>query len=183
LETRAYAVKRYLFRLGHAAGSARFATSVGQLVAALAPVIGWGPVPRDRAERARFVRAHRRSVQRWLDDLQTAGLVVHEPERDGDGVWWRTQIVLPTAPTLESAALLRARRRARGWGARELRRRRVARIAPTLAVIWARSGVPGAAARARCARGGELAAHEARRRAAAEARIARAARCGRLQEI
>ncbi len=76
LETRAYAVKRYLFRLGHAQRSARFATSIGQLVAGLAPVIGWGPVPRDRAERARFVRAHRRSVQRWLDDLQAAGLVV-----------------------------------------------------------------------------------------------------------
>jgi hypothetical protein len=31
LETRAYAVKRYLFRLGHAARSARYATSIEQL--------------------------------------------------------------------------------------------------------------------------------------------------------
>ena len=46
LETRAYAVKRYLFRLGHAARSGRFACSLEQLVAGLAPVMGWGPVPR-----------------------------------------------------------------------------------------------------------------------------------------
>src|SRR4051794_24487494 len=119
LETRAYAVKRYLFRLGHAAGSARYATSIAQLVVGLAPVIGWGPVPRDAAGRARFVRAHRRSVQRWLDDLQAAGLVVHEPERDGDGRWWRTQIVLVRAPEPSSGELAIARRRGRGWRWRE----------------------------------------------------------------
>ena len=82
LETRAYAVKRYLFRLGHAARSARFACSIEQLVVGLAPVMGWGTVPARGPERARFVRAHRKSVQRWLDDLQLAGLVAHEPERD-----------------------------------------------------------------------------------------------------
>jgi hypothetical protein len=94
LETPAYAVERDLFRLGHAQRSARFATSIGQLVAGLAPAMGWGSVPRDAPGRARFVRAHRRSVQRWLDDLQAAGLVAHEPEQDSDGLWWRTQIVL-----------------------------------------------------------------------------------------
>jgi hypothetical protein len=36
---------------------------------------------------ARFVRAHRKSVQRWLDDLQAGGLVAHEPERDEQGLW------------------------------------------------------------------------------------------------
>jgi hypothetical protein len=92
-ETRAYAVKRYLFRLGHAQRSGRYATSIAQLVAGLAPVIGWGTVLRDSAERARFVRAHRRCVQRWLDDLQMAGLVTHEPERDADGKWWRPQLL------------------------------------------------------------------------------------------
>ena len=56
LETRAYAVKRYLFRLGHAARSARYATSIEQLVVGLAPVMGWGPVPRERRG-ARAVRA------------------------------------------------------------------------------------------------------------------------------
>src|SRR5215207_7066351 len=98
LETRGYAVKRYLFRLGHAQRSARYATSMAQLVVGLAPVMGWGPMPKGGAERARFVRAHRRSVQRWLDDLQMAGLVAHEPERDADGKWWRTQIVLLSSP-------------------------------------------------------------------------------------
>jgi hypothetical protein len=41
LETRVYAVKRYAYRLGHVARSARFATSIEQLVVGLAPVMGW----------------------------------------------------------------------------------------------------------------------------------------------
>src|SRR3954469_2701585 len=139
LETRAYAVKRYLFRLAHAARSGRFACSIEQLVAGLAPVMGWGPVPRDGAERARFVRAHRRSVQRWLDDLQAAGVVAHEPERDERGGWWRTQIVLLAAPTPCAEELRVARARARGWRARERARQRGARRAPSLGAIRARA--------------------------------------------
>ena len=153
LETRVYAVKRYAYRLGHAARSARFATSVEQLAVGLAPVMGWGPVPRGKAGRARFVRAHRRSVQRWLDDLQAAGLVAHEPEKDGDGLWWRTQLVLLAAPVVSNAELRAARSRARGWTAREGRRRRRARLAPSLAAIRARSRVPTWATRARSTSG------------------------------
>src|SRR4051794_3831787 len=167
LETRAYAVKRYLFRLGHAAGSARYATSIAQLVAGLAPVIGWGPVPRDAAGRARFVRAHRRSVQRWLDDLQAAGLVAHDPERDEHESWWRTQVVLLRAPAIEPVELSAARRRGKGWSGRERARQRTARRAPSLGAIRSRSAVPGAATRARVARAREFAAHDARRRARA----------------
>jgi hypothetical protein len=118
LETRAYAVKRYLFRLGHAARSARYPTSIAQLVAGLAPVMGWGTVPRSGHERARFVRAHRRSVQRWLDDLEAAALVVHEPERDGKRRWWRTQIVLLAADEPLPAELATAHARERGAGER-----------------------------------------------------------------
>ena len=174
LETRAYAVKRYLFRLGHAARSARFATSIGQLVVGLAPVIGWGPVPRDPAQRAAFIRAHRRSVQRWLDDLQAAGIAAHEPERDDDRVWWRTQIVLHAVPTPADSELRVARARARAWGLRERRRQALPRVAPALAGIRARSGVPQAATRARIARGREIAAHESRRRARVEVQLQRA---------
>ena len=143
-------------------------------MAGLAPVMGWGPVPRGAAERARFVRAHRASVQRWLDDLQAAGLVAHEPERDGDGRWWRTQIVLLRAPEPSTSELAVARRRARGWRWRERARRR-ARAAwrRAWAAIRARSGVPGARRRARLAlERSVLGAHEARRRAAVEAEIA-----------
>jgi hypothetical protein len=124
-----------LFRLGHAQRSARFATSIEQLVVGLAPVIGWGAVPRDREDRARFVRAHRKSVQRWLDDLETAGVVAHEPERDGQGLWWRTQIVLLRAPAASEPELRVALRRARGWRARERARRRASRVAPCLGVL------------------------------------------------
>jgi hypothetical protein len=179
IETRIYAVKRYLFRLGHAARSGRFATSVEQLVVGLAPVMGWGRVPRDRSERARFVRAHRKSVQRWLDDLQAAGIVAHVPERDGRGQWWRTQIVLLAAgdPTVQELRI--ARVRARGWRRRERARRRARRVASSLAAIRARSGVPGCPSRARVARARGRVLHELRRRATVEAQIARA---GELHE-
>ena len=172
LETRAYAVKRYVFRLGHAQRSGRFATSIGQLVAGLAPVMGWGQVPRDRAERARFVRAHRRSVQRWLDDLQAAGLVAHEPEQDSDGLWWRTQIVLLAAPAATRLELEVATRRARGWRSRERARRRRGRVAPGLGGIRARSSAPSRERRARIARERNIGLRERRRRAAVEAQIA-----------
>jgi hypothetical protein len=138
LETRVYAMKRYAYRLGHAARSARFATSIEQLVIGLAPVMGWGQVPRGASARARFVRAHRRSVQRWLDDLQAAGLVAHEPEKDCDGLWWRTQLVLLAAPAPADDELHRARVWARGWDARERRRRRSSR----LSAIRERSRIP-----------------------------------------
>jgi hypothetical protein len=141
LETRAYAVKRYLFRLGHAARSARFATSTEQLVMGLAPVMGWGAVPRGNTERARFVRAHRKSVQRWLDDLRAAGVVAHEPERDEHGRWWRTQVVLLDAPQPAREELRAAGERARGWRARERARRRRRRPS-RLAGIRARAAVP-----------------------------------------
>jgi hypothetical protein len=170
-----YAVKRYLFRLGHAARSARFATSVEQLVVGLAPVMGWGAVPRGRGERAQFVRAHRKSVQRWLDDLQAAGLVAHVPERDGRGQWWRTQIQLFVAGDPTAQELRVAQFRARGWRRRERGRRRARRVAPSLAAIRGRSGVPGRATRSRVARARGRVLHELRRGANVEAQIARAA--------
>jgi hypothetical protein len=171
LETRVDALERYVFRLGHAARSGRFATSVAQLVVGLAPVMGWGTVPRGRVVRARFVRAHRRSVQRWLDDLQRAGVVAHERERDQRGQWWRTQIVLLAAPEPSREELGVARVRGRGSKRRERARRRAGRVAPSLAAIRGRSGVPGGVMQRRVARTRAAVAHEARRRAAVDAQI------------
>ena len=171
LETRAYAVKRYLFRLGHAARSGRFACSVEQLVVGLAPIMGWGAVPTSGSERARFARAHRKSVQRWLDDLQGAGVVAHEPERDERGWWWRTQIVLLTAPAPNAEELRVAQGRAQGWRARERARRRKHRRACALATIRSRASQPQQSTRSRLARARARAAHEARRRALVEAQI------------
>ena len=169
LEARAYAVKRYLFRLGHAARSGRFACSIEQLVAGLAPVMGWGSVPREGAERARFVRAHRRSVQRWLDDLQAAGVLAHEPERDERGAWWRTQILLLAAPVPWAEELRLARARAR-----ERARRQRSRRARSLGAIRDRAREPRRAARARAARMRATAIHETRRRARVQLELARA---------
>ena len=81
---------------------------------------GLGHGPGERLRAGRFVRAHRKSVQRWLDDLQVAGLVAHEPERDRSGRWWRTQIVLLAAPHPTAEELRIATQRAGGWRAREL---------------------------------------------------------------
>ena len=93
--------------------------------------------------------------------------MAHEPERDTRGQWWRTQIVLLAAPEPAAAELRVARRRARvaSGGAR-------LRVAPSLAGIRGRSGVPGPAVRGRvaCARGRVV--HETRRRAVVEAQIA-----------
>ena len=125
-------------------------------------------------ERARFVRAHRKSVQRWLDDLQAAGVVAHEPERDTRGQWWRTQIVLLAAPDPTGEELRVARRRARGWRRRERARQRRLRVAPSLAGIRGRSGVPGPAVRGRVARARGRVVHETSRRAAVDEQIAAA---------
>ena len=171
LETRVYAVKRYLFRLGHSARSGRFACSIEQLVIGLAPVMGWGAVPTGGSERARFVRAHRKSVQRWLDDLQAAGVVAHEPERDQRGWWWRTQIVLLTAPAPSAEELRVAQGRAQGWRARERARRGQHRRACALATIRSRASQPRRGTRSRLARARARAAHDARRRALVEAQI------------
>jgi hypothetical protein len=171
LETRAYAVKRYLFRLGHAARSGRFACSVEQLVVGLAPVMAWGVVPSSGHERARFVRAHRKSVQRWLDDIQAAGLVAHEPERDARGCWWRTQVVLLSAPPPTAEELRIAQRRAQGWRVRERARRRQQRRACALATIRSRASEPRRSTRRRLARVRAEAARDARRRCRVEAQI------------
>jgi hypothetical protein len=171
LEMRAYAVKRYLFRLGHAARSGRYACSVEQLVVGLAPVMGWGEVPRGHSERARFVLAHRKSVQRWLDDLQAGGVAAHEPERDARGWWWRTQIVLRAAPAPTAEELRVAQYRARGWRARERGRARRRRSACALATIRSRASEPQRNTRRRLARARAGAAHEARRRVSVEAQI------------
>jgi hypothetical protein len=171
LETRVYAFKRYVFRLGHAARSGRFACSVEQLVVGLAPVMGWGAVPAGGSGRARFVRAHRKSVQRWLDDLQAAGLVAHEPERDTRGWWWRTQIVLLTAPAPTIEELRVAKKRAHGWRARERARRRQRRRACALATIRSRASEPRRRTRRQLAQARAGATHESRRRSGVEAQI------------
>jgi len=117
------------------------------------------------------VRAHRKSVQRWLDDLQIAGVVAHEPERDARGWWWRTQIVLLAPPSPTAGELRVAKRRARGWRVRERTRRRKGKRACALATIRSRAAEPRRETRRRLARARSAAAHEARRRGTVEKQI------------
>jgi hypothetical protein len=174
IEMRGYAVKRLLWRWACAQRSGCFACSVAQLVAGLAPILGWGPAPADRAERERWVCAHRKSVQRWLDDLQAAGVLSYEGERDNRGQLWRTLITLSAAPAPPSDELAWARQRARAWRRRSRRRQRRRRPPRrSLEAIRRRSARPQRASRSRLARRRACELHERRRRAAAEAQIAR----------
>lgn len=188
LETDAYAVKRYLWRLAHAQRSGRFACSVDQLVAGLAPIMRWGPVPpRGSAQRTRFFRRHRASVQRWLDWLQAGGLISVCGQQDEHGYWWRTVIELHASPAPPREDLQAARARMEGWARREAQRR--ARLRPpkrSLQAIRRSSHRPNRRTRRRLALRSALQAHEVRRRRVAEATIAqvyerREACCGDLR--
>ena len=130
LETSVIAVLSYLWRRGRGEkwagcrGSARYGCSLAQLVIGLAPIMGWKGIP-DRGDEqavARFVKRHRKSVQRWLDWLQLAGLVSHTPQQDEEGFWWRTIIQLHAVPELPAELLQEAVDRRAGWPARERRR-------------------------------------------------------------
>ena len=123
LETSVIAVLSYLWRRGRGEkwagchGSARYGCSLAQLVIGLAPIMGWKGIP-DRGDEqavARFVKRHRKSVQRWLDWLQLAGLVSHTPQQDEEGFWWRTIIQLHAVPQLPAELLQEAVDRRAGW--------------------------------------------------------------------
>lgn len=190
LETRVCAMRRVLWRFrDQGAASGQYACSLEQLTVAVAPVVGWGPVPpASSIERARWFRAHRKSVQRWLELLTDAGLVHVAGVRDSDGYWWRTVVTLLPhgGPQLDAERLDTARRRVRGFKRRERARRkqettRVARGGPprrlrTLALVLRDSACPSPGRKRRIALARDLGVHERRRRATVEATIAEAAR-------
>jgi hypothetical protein len=123
IETRANALRRLLWRWGHAKRSGCYATSIWQLVDGLAPILGWGsPPPKGHPDRERFCRAHAQNVRRWLEDLQAGGLISFAGEPDNRGQDWRTIITLHQTPELPADELEAATRRKNAWE----RRRRVA---------------------------------------------------------
>ncbi len=172
LETSAIAVLGYLWRRGRGEswagckGSARYGCSLAQLVIGLAPIMGWRGIPArgDDQAVARFVKRHRKSVQRWLDWLTLAGLVSHTPQQDEDGFWWRTIIELHPVPQLPVELLQEAVDRRAGWTARE-RRRDVRGRARNLTAILRRARLTKAQRRLRAiTRRRELARHAERQR-------------------
>lgn len=172
LETSAIAVLGYLWRRGRGEswagcrGSARYGCSLAQLVIGLAPIMGWRGIPArgDDQAVARFVKRHRKSVQRWLDWLRLAGLVSHTPQQDEDGFWWRTIIELHPVPQLPAELLQEAVDRRAGWTARE-RRRDVRGRARNLTAILRRARLTKAQRRCRAiTRRRELARHAERQR-------------------
>jgi len=156
LEASLLATLAYLWRRGRGekwagyGGSALYACSIAQLVFGLAPIMGWRDVPdrRDVAGRRRFVKRHRKSVQRWLAWLARAGLVSHVPQQDEEGFWWRTIIELHAAPPLIDELLRAAGRRRRAWLASE-RRRQARGRARDLTAILRRSRLTKAQRRSR----------------------------------
>ena len=172
LESSAIAVCTYLWRRGRGerwagvGGSARYGCSLAQLVMGLAPIMGWTkiPNPRDQVAVRAFVRAHRKSVQRWLDWLAAAGLVTHIPQQDAEGFWWRTIITLHPCPELPAQILADAAERRAGWGAREARRRARGRRRDLTAILQA-ARLTAAQRRSRgIARRAELARYAERQR-------------------
>ena len=176
LETSAIAVLAYLWRRGRGEkwagchGSARYGCSLAQLVMGLAPIMGWRGIP-DRGDEqavARFVKRHRKSVQRWLDWLQLAGLVSHTPQQDEEGFWWRTIIELHPVPELPAELLHEAVGRRVGWPARERRRDARGRCR-NLTAILRRARLTKAQRRSKgIARRRELARHAERQRVRAQ---------------
>ena len=120
LETSAIAVLGYLWRQGgggsgRALRLARYACSIAQLVMGLAEIMGWRRFPTaQQGGGCAGVKAHRASVQRWLDWLQHAGLVSHTPQQDEEGFWWRTVIELHPLPAAAGGAAPGGRGAARG---------------------------------------------------------------------
>jgi hypothetical protein len=156
LETSAIAVWAYLWRRGRGEkwagchGSARYACSIAQLVMGLAPIMGWRGIAdrKDEAAVRRFVKRHRKSVQRWLDWLALAGLVSHTPQQDEEGFWWRTVIELHSSPQLPPELLQEAVKRRGGWPQRE-RRRQARGRSRNLTAILRRARLSPAQRRAR----------------------------------
>ena len=172
LETSAIAVLAYLWRRGRGEkwagcqGSARYGCSLAQLVIGLAPIMGWRGIPArgDEQAVARFVKRHRKSVQRWLHWLELAGLVSHTPQQDEEGFWWRTIIELHPVPQLPTELLQEAVDRRAGWTTRE-RRRDARGRARNLTAILRRARLTKAQRRSRgITRRRELAAHAERQR-------------------
>jgi len=189
VESSAIAMLTYLWRRGRGEkwagchGSARYGCSLAQLVIGLAPIMGWPEIPQlssdqnvgrllrqRRYERqvARFVKRHRKSVQRWLDWLALAALVSHTPQQDEDGFWWRTIIELKPVPELPAELLQQAADRRAGWSARERHRHDRGR-ARSLTAILRRARLTTAQRRSRgIARRRELARHAERQRVRAQ---------------
>ena len=151
-------------------GSARYGCSLAQLVIGLAPIMGWQGIP-DRGDKqavARFVKRHRKSVQRWLDWLQLAGLVSHTPQQDEEGFWWRTIIELHPLPAAAGGAAPGGGRAARRLAERE-RRRNARGRRRNLTAILRRARLTKAQRRSRgIARRRELARHAERQRVRAQ---------------
>ena len=106
------AVSRYLHRLGRARPArAQVASSMPQLVAGLAPIMGWERSDDRFADRD----AHHASVRRWLDLLQALGLIRWEAGINDAGEEVRTEITLLAVADVDDSELRAAGRRLGVW--------------------------------------------------------------------
>jgi hypothetical protein len=125
-----------------AKGSAHFATTYEQIMAALAQKFGiWGPAPeKDTPEREEWVTAHRPRLYDWLEILRQSGLITHGSGgvKDNARVWWRTEITVLGVPAdLTADELAAAKAYAAAFPDRERDRRRRGRVRPYEAIFKA----------------------------------------------
>ena len=106
------AVSRYVHRLGRARPvGAQIASSMPQLVAGLAPIMGWERSGDPFADRD----AHHASVRRWLDLLHAIGLIRWQAGINDTGEEARTEITLLAVPDVDAGELRAAGRRLAAW--------------------------------------------------------------------
>ena len=106
------AVSRYLHRLGRARPvGAQIASSMPQLVAGLAAIMGWERSGDRFADRD----AHHASVRRWLDLLHAIGLIRWQAGVNDTGEEARTEITLLAVADVDAGELRAAGRRLAAW--------------------------------------------------------------------
>lgn len=130
IETGCWTLAAALWKLGAGQHTGRFATTSKQLVWALGkgPLRStWGAPPpqMDGPDAGKYWRAHRRSVSRWLDSLEGAGVIRCAGHRDNQGYWWRMEVELQLVDVDERLRdrVEKARVRERGWDRRRRRSR------------------------------------------------------------
>lgn len=139
LEAHMCALMHVLYVKAHEGpGSAHFATSYEQIMAALAQRFGiWGPAPAfGSPEREAWVKDHRPRLYDWLELGRRAGLIAGGGVVDNADIWWRTEItVLGVPANLSREALRSAQARIASFPDRERDRMRRGRHTPWKAIF------------------------------------------------
>lgn len=152
LEATMCAVMHVLWGRATAEGSAHFATTYEQLLVAIARLAKiWGPVPpAETLAREEWVKDHRGTLYKWLDDARQAQLIAGGGVKDNREIWWRTEITVLGVPELSAEQLAAAEARIAGFPSRARKAaRRTTKKGVDYAAIFAAAAPPTAAQKKR----------------------------------